>query len=41
MTYTIIETGAIGGFYGTKLAQNGKEVHFLLHRDYEYVKQNT
>ena len=40
MKYGIIGTGAIGGFYGGKLARAGQEVHFLLHKDYEYVKQN-
>ncbi|MBR6538501.1 MAG: 2-dehydropantoate 2-reductase [Bacteroides sp.] len=40
MRYAIIGTGAIGGFYGGKLAHAGKEVHFLLHSDYEYVKQH-
>ena len=40
MKYGIIGTGAIGGFYGGKLAKEGQEVHFLLHKDYEYVKQN-
>jgi len=39
MRYGIIGTGAIGGYYGGKLAHAGKEVHFLLHRDYEFVKQ--
>ena len=29
--------GAIGGFYGAKLARAGREVHFLSHSDYEYV----
>lgn len=38
MTYAIIGTGAIGGYYGAKLARSGQEVHFLLHKDYEYVK---
>jgi 2-dehydropantoate 2-reductase len=38
--YAIIGTGAIGGFYGAKLQQAGREVHFLLRSDYEYVKQN-
>ena len=38
--YAIVGTGAIGGFYGAKLQHSGKEVHFLLNRDYEYVKQN-
>jgi len=40
MNYSIVGTGAIGGFYGSKLAQSGKEVHFLLHRDYEYVREH-
>lgn len=40
MKYAIIGTGAVGGFYGGKLANAGKDVHFLLHSDYEYVKQN-
>ncbi len=39
MRYGIIGTGAIGGYYGAKLAHAGQEVHFLLHSDYEYVKQ--
>lgn len=38
-SYAIIGTGAIGGFYGAKLQQAGFEVHFLLHRDYELVRQ--
>ena len=40
MKYAIIGTGAIGGYYGGKLAKAGNEVHFLLHTDYEYVKEN-
>ena len=40
MKYGVIGSGAIGGFYGGKLAKSGQEVHFLLHRDYEYVKSN-
>lgn len=40
MRYGIIGTGAIGGYYGGKLAHAGKEVHFLLHRDYDFVKQH-
>lgn len=40
MTYGVIGTGAIGGYYGARLAQSGQEVHFLLHSDYEYVCQN-
>ncbi len=40
LKYGIIGTGAIGGFYGSFLAKAGKDVHFLLHSDYEYVKEN-
>ena len=37
MRYAVIGTGAIGGYYGARLAHSGQEVHFLLHRDYDYV----
>ena len=37
MRYGVIGTGAIGGYYGAMLARAGHEVHFLFHRDYEYV----
>ena len=40
MFYGIIGTGAIGGYYGAKLARAGKDVHFLLHSDYEQVAAN-
>ncbi|MBQ9355671.1 MAG: putative 2-dehydropantoate 2-reductase [Prevotella sp.] len=40
MTYGIIGTGAIGGYYGARLAQSGQDVHFLLHNDYKYVREN-
>ena len=40
MRYGIIGTGAIVGYYGAKLAHAGQEVHFLLHSDYEYVRQH-
>lgn len=40
MKYAVIGTGAIGGYYGGKLAQSGQEVHFLLHSDYDFVKEN-
>lgn len=38
--YGVIGVGAIGGFYGAKLAHSGQEVHFLSHSDYQYVKDN-
>lgn len=37
MKYGVIGTGAIGGFYGAKLAHAGMDVHFLFHRDFNYV----
>jgi len=40
LKYAVIGTGAIGGYYGGMLAKARKEVHFLLHSDYEYVKEN-
>lgn len=40
LIYAVIGTGAIGGYYGGKLANAGQEVHFLFHSDYEYVKQH-
>ncbi len=40
MKYAVIGTGAIGGYYGSKLARSGQEVHFLLHSDYDYVREN-
>jgi 2-dehydropantoate 2-reductase len=38
--YAVVGTGAIGGYYGGKLAQSGKEVHFFFHSDYCEVKKN-
>ena len=40
MKYAIIGTGAVGGYYGGRLANAGHDVHFLLHSDYEYVREN-
>ena len=34
----IIGAGAVGGYYGARLAQAGHEVHFLLRRDFEAVR---
>jgi 2-dehydropantoate 2-reductase len=39
MKYAVIGTGAIGGYYGGLLAHNGMDVHFLLHSDYQHVKE--
>ena len=40
MRYGVIGTGAIGGYYGARLAQSGQEVHFLLRSDYDYVREH-
>ncbi len=37
MTYGVIGTGAIGGYYGAKLAHTGTGVHFLFHKNYYHV----
>lgn len=37
--YAILGTGAIGGYYGACLQRSGQDVHFLLHSDYEQVKE--
>lgn len=37
LSYAIIGTGAIGGYYGACLQQAGCEVHFLLRSDYAQV----
>lgn len=40
LSYAIIGTGAIGGYYGGRLALSGQDVHFLYHSEYDYVKTN-
>ena len=40
MRYGVIGVGAIGGYYGSKLAKSGQEVHFLSHSDYQFVKEH-
>ncbi len=36
-SYAIIGTGALGGFYGTRLQKADHPVHFLLRSDYDHV----
>jgi 2-dehydropantoate 2-reductase len=36
----IVGTGAVGAYYGGRLAQHGHDVHFLLRGDYPAVKRN-
>lgn len=40
LSYAVIGTGAIGGYYGGRLALSGQDVHFLYHSEYDYVKAN-
>ncbi|MFT3739675.1 MAG: putative 2-dehydropantoate 2-reductase [Breznakibacter sp.] len=40
LKYAIVGSGALGGFYGAKLARSGKDVHFLFHSDYRFVAKN-
>lgn len=38
--YAVIGTGAVGGFYGSRLVEAGCSVHFLLHSDYDKVRDH-
>ncbi len=40
LKYAIVGTGAIGGYYGGRLANSDKDVHFLFNTEYEHVNQN-
>ena len=40
LTYAIIGSGALGGYYGARLQYGGAEVHFLLNSDYGYVAEH-
>lgn len=37
LKYAIVGTGAIGGYYGGRLANSVKDVHFLFNTEYEHV----
>ena len=39
MKIAVVGCGAVGSFYGAKLAHAGHEVHFLLRSDYEAVRR--
>jgi 2-dehydropantoate 2-reductase len=36
----VIGAGAVGGYYGARLAEAGHDVHFLVRRDYHVVKSS-
>jgi 2-dehydropantoate 2-reductase len=40
MKVAVVGCGAVGSFYGAKLARAGHEVHFLLRSDYDSVRRN-
>ncbi len=40
MKVAVVGCGAVGSYYGARLAQSGHEVHFLLRTDYEAVRAN-
>ena len=40
LSYAVVGTGAIGGYYGGRLAEAGCDVHFLLRSDYAQVREN-
>ena len=39
MKIAVVGCGAVGSFYGAKLARAGEELHFLLRTDYEAVRR--
>ncbi len=39
-TYTILGTGALGGYYGARLAHAGCAVRFLVHSDFDHVRRH-
>ncbi len=39
-TIAVIGAGAVGGYYGARLAQAGNDVRFLLRRDLDAVREN-
>jgi 2-dehydropantoate 2-reductase len=40
LRYGIVGSGALGGYYGAKLAHSGCDVHFLMRSDLETVRRN-
>ena len=39
MKYTVLGTGAVGGYYGAMLQKGGAETNFLARSDYKYIKE--
>jgi 2-dehydropantoate 2-reductase len=40
MKIAVVGCGAVGSYYGAKLARDGQELHFLLRSDYDAVRRN-
>ncbi|MEA5569902.1 putative 2-dehydropantoate 2-reductase [Calothrix sp. UHCC 0171] len=40
LTYGILGTGALGGFYGAKLQKSGLPVNFLVRSDYQHIVEH-
>src|SRR6476659_9704835 len=40
MKIAVVGCGAVGSYYGARLAKVGNDVHFLLRSDYELVTKN-
>lgn len=38
--YAVVGAGGVGGYFGAKLAQSGCPTQFLLHSDYDHVRQH-
>ncbi len=39
LSIAVVGAGAVGGYYGARLAQHGHDVHFLLRSDYDVVRR--
>jgi len=39
-TFTILGTGALGGFYGSRLLHSGATVQFIAHSDVEFIREH-
>ena len=40
MKIAVVGPGAVGSYYGAKLARAGHELHFLLRSDYDHVRRH-
>jgi 2-dehydropantoate 2-reductase len=40
MKIAVVGCGAVGSYYGARLAQSGQDVHFLLRSDFDAVRRN-